>query len=103
MNKVTISGYLDRDPEVRTLASGRTMTSFVVVAAGSGDDKEYISVVAWDHLAEVCGSYLGRDAVVIVEGSLLTRQWDGENGMRHWKTEVVASEVQKLHVEEDEE
>ena len=64
---------------------------------GNGKEKaEFHSVVAWDRLADICASYLGKGAMVAVEGRLQTRQWDDEAGKRHWKTEVVAMAVEML-------
>ena len=54
------------------------------------------SVVTWDRLAEICGTYLGKGQQVAIEGRLQTRSWDDERGARHWKTEVVANHVEML-------
>jgi single-strand DNA-binding protein len=44
----------------------------------------------------VCGRYLGKGQQVAIEGRLQTRTWDDEKGLRHWKTEIVASTVEML-------
>lgn len=54
------------------------------------------SIVTWDRLAEICGTYLGKGQQVALEGRLQTRSWDDERGARHWKTEVVATHVEML-------
>ena len=100
MNKVLLTGRLTRDPELRVLASGKNVTTFSVATneyVGNGKEKaEFHSVVAWDRLADICASYLGKGAMVAVEGRLQTRQWDDEAGKRHWKTEIVAMTVEML-------
>ena len=100
MNKVLLTGRLTRDPELRALASGKNVTTFAVATneyVGNGKEKaEFHSVVAWDRLADICASYLGKGAMVAVEGRLQTRQWDDEAGKRHWKTEIVALTVEML-------
>ncbi len=100
MNRVLLTGRLTRDPELRTLASGKAITQFVVATneyRGNGQEKaEYHSEVTWDRLAEICGQYLGKGQQVAVEGRIQTRQWDDDRGARHWKTEVVASSVEML-------
>ena len=53
-------------------------------------------MVTWDRLAEVCGRYLGKGQQVAIEGRLQTRTWDDDKGLRHWKTEIVASTVEML-------
>ena len=100
MNKVLLTGRLTRDPELRSLASGKSVTTFAVATneyVGNGKEKaEFHSVVAWDRLADICASYLGKGSLVAVEGRLQTRQWDDEAGKRHWKTEIVALTVEML-------
>jgi len=53
-------------------------------------------VVVWDCLAEVCGRYLGKGQQVAIEGRLQARTWDDDKGLRHWKTEIVATSVEML-------
>ena len=100
MNRVLLTGRLTRDPEMRSLASGKNVTTFTVATnefLGHGREKaEYHPVVTWDRLAEIAGTYLGKGQQVAVEGRLQTRSWDDERGARHWKTEVVASHVEML-------
>ncbi len=100
MNKVLLTGRLTRDPEMRSLASGKNVTTFTVASnefLGGGKEKsEYHPVVAWDRLAEIAGRYLGKGQQVAIEGRLQTRSWDDEKGARHWKTEIVASHVEML-------
>ncbi len=100
MNKVLLTGRLTRDPEMRSLASGKSVTTFTVASnefIGGGREKaEYHPVVTWDRLAEICGTYLGKGQQVAVEGRVQTRSWDDDRGQRHWKTEVVASHVEML-------
>jgi single-strand DNA-binding protein len=100
VNKVLLTGRLTRDPEMRSLASGKNVTTFTVASnefIGSGRERsEYTAVVTWDRLAEIAGQYLGKGQQVAVEGRLQTRSWDDDRGQRHWKTEVVASHVEML-------
>lgn len=100
MNKVLLTGRLTRDPEMRSLASGKNVTQFSVATneyRTNGQEKsEFHNVVTWDRLAEICGQYLGKGQSVAVEGRLQTRSWDDDRGARHWKTEIVASHVEML-------
>jgi single-strand DNA-binding protein len=100
VNKVLLTGRLTRDPEMRSLASGKVVTTFTVASnefLGAGKEKaEYHPVVAWDRLAEIAGRYLGKGQQVAVEGRLQTRSWDDDQGKRHWKTEIVAAHVEML-------
>ncbi len=100
MNKVLLTGRLTRDPEMRALASGKHVTQFSVASheyAGNGKERpEFHNIVTWDRLAEICGRYLGKGQQVSIEGRLQTRTWDDERGARHWKTEIVATNVEML-------
>ena len=100
MNKVFLTGRLTRDPEMRSLASGKNVTTFTVATnefIGNGKERaEYHPVVTWARLAEIAGTYLGKGQQVAIEGRLQTRSWDDDRGQRHWKTEIVASSVEML-------
>jgi single-strand DNA-binding protein len=101
MNKVMLVGRLTRDAELRSLPSGKPLATFVVATneyrgSGGGERTEYHNVIAWDRLAEICGQFLSKGQLVDIEGRLQTRQWDDDAGIRHWKTEVVASSLEML-------
>lgn len=100
MNKVLLTGRLTRDPEMRSLSSGKAVTQFGIATneyIGQGKEKaEYHNIVTWDRLAQICGEFLGKGQQVAVEGRIQTRSWDDDRGVRHWKTEVVASHVEML-------
>ena len=101
LNKVMIIGNLGRDPEMRYTPSGRPVTSFSVVTtrtwtSGEGErheESEWFNVVAWGNLAEICNQYLKKGQQVYVEGRLQTRGWEDDDGKKHYRTEVVASEM----------
>jgi single-strand DNA-binding protein len=100
MNRVVLTGRLTRDPELRSLASGKSVCQFSLATneyIGEGRERaEYHNIVVWDRLAQVCGEYLTKGQQVAVEGRIQTRSWDDDRGVRHWKTEVVAGHVEML-------
>jgi single-strand DNA-binding protein len=99
MNKVTLIGRLTKEPEMRKLASGKTVTQFSIATHDyrTGSEKsEFHSVVTWDRLAEICAEFLGKGALVALDGRIQTRQWEDENKLRHWKTEIVAGSLEML-------
>ncbi len=57
---------------------------------------DWFNVVAWGRLAEICSQYLTKGSTVYVEGRLETRSWEGDNGQKHYRTELVASDVNIL-------
>jgi single-strand DNA-binding protein len=100
VNKVLLTGRLTRDPELRVTASGKSVTTFNVATneyAGNGKEKsEFHTIVTWERLAQICGRYLGKGQQVAIEGRIQTRTWDDDQGKRHWKTEIVATQVEML-------
>lgn len=101
MNKVMLVGRLTRDPELRSLPSGKHVATFTIATnefrgGGGAERTEYHPCVAWDRLAEICGQFLSKGQLVDIEGRLQTRQWDDDAGKRHWKTEVVIGQLEML-------
>jgi len=101
-NKVTITGRLGTDPEMRFLPSGVPVTTFrmavnrMVGRSDSGERREetdWFTVKAWRQLAEFCNQYLTKGKRVLVEGRLETRSWDGPDGQKRYATDIVANEV----------
>ena len=102
LNKVLIIGNLGQDPEMRFTPNGKAVTSFSVAVNskfGEKETTEWISVVAWAKLAETCNQ-LQKGSHVFVEGRLQTRTWD-KDGVKHYKTEVVANAVHPLGQKEE--
>jgi len=99
MNRVLLTGRLTRDPEMRSLPSGKVVTNFSVATneyRGGEERTEYHSVVTWERLADICGQYLGKGQLVSLEGRLQTRRWEDDRKIKHYRTEVVASNVEML-------
>ena len=97
LNKVMIIGSVGRDPEGRYTPAGTPVTTFSVAtnrrSKEGGEETEWFSVVAWEKLAETCNTYLTKGQKVYVEGRLQTRTWDDKEGVKKFKTEVIASTV----------
>ncbi|MBM4415405.1 MAG: single-stranded DNA-binding protein [Chloroflexi bacterium] len=109
LNKVMIIGNLGADPEMRYTANGSAVTEFRVAASDSWTDQsgerrertEWFTVITWNRLAETCAQYLAKGRQVYVEGRLQTRSWDGQDGQKHYKTEVIAETVRFLGSRDD--
>jgi single-strand DNA-binding protein len=98
MNKVIIVGRLTRDPEVRYTQTGKAVASFsVAVDTGFGENKrtDFIPVVVWEKLAEVCGNNLTKGRRVLVEGRLQIRDYE-KDGQKRRAADVVAQNVEFL-------
>lgn len=101
LNKAMIIGNLTRDPEVRTTPQGQSVASFGVAtsfvwndANGQKQEKvEFHNVVAWRRLAEIVGQYLKKGSKVYIEGRLQTRDWVGQDGVKRYRTEIIAENM----------
>lgn len=95
MNKVFLMGNLGKDPEVKVLGSGKTVTKFSV-ATKFKEDVCWHNVVTWEKLAENCGEYLKKGSKVLVEGRIDNRSYDKDDGSKGYASDVVAVNVQFL-------
>ena len=101
MSTLSIAGNLTRDPELRNVSGGRTVVSFSVAenrrwADKSGATQEavtYLDVTAWGTMADHVAKSLHTGDRVLVTGRLEQRSWEGSDGARHTKHELVATEV----------
>lgn len=103
-HRTELIGNLGADPEMKYTANGTAVTTFNVAvnerwnnANGERQERtEWYSVVAWQRLAETCAQYLAKGRQVYVAGRMQTRSWDGTDGVKHYRTELVATEVHFL-------
>ena len=101
LNKVMLIGNLGKDPEMRYTANGKAVTTFSIACNRNftGQDGErreetdWFNIVTWDKLAETCSQFLQKGRRAYVEGRLQTRSWDGPDGNKRYRTEVVANTV----------
>lgn len=97
-----IIGRLTRDPEVRTTPNGAKVVSFGVATNSRWTDQqgqkheqvEFHNVVVWRRMADVAEQYLKKGSIVYIEGRLQTRTWDGQDGKKNYRTEIVAEKLQ---------
>jgi len=102
LNKVMLIGNVGTEPEMRFTPNGNPVTSFRIATnrflppTEGGERKEeteWFSIVTWNKLAENCNQFLTKGRSVYVEGRLHTRSWDGQDGQKHYRTEVIANNV----------
>lgn len=104
VNKVILVGRLGRDPEMKAIGQGSTVTTLNIATSEQWTDKngqkqertEWHRVVVWGKLAEICGKHLTKGRQLYVEGRLQTRSWEDQQGQKRYSTEIVATTVQFL-------
>jgi single-strand DNA-binding protein len=112
VNRVILVGRLGKDPEIRSLPSGTSVTKFSIATDEKFTDKsgqkqertEWHNIVAWGKLAEICGQYLRKGKLVYIDGSIRTDSWDDkETGVKKYRTEIIAKDMQMLDKKGDDE
>lgn len=101
LNKVMIIGNLGGEPEMRFTPNGSPVTTFRVATnrvyntpdGERREETEWFSVVTWQRLAENCNRFLTKGQKIYVEGRLHNRTWDGNDGQKHYRVEIIASNV----------
>ena len=98
MNKVILVGNLARDPELRQTPQGVSVARFTVAVSrryskDGQQQTDFISCVAWRNTAEFLCRYFQKGSSIQLCGSIQTRSWDGQDGQKHYATEVVADEI----------
>lgn len=102
LNKAFILGNLTRDPERRSLPSGRPVVSFGVATnrffsspeKGKQQETEFHNITVFGRLAEIASQYLQKGSMVFVEGRIRTRNWQDAQGIKHFRTEIIADNIQ---------
>ncbi|MFC1982073.1 single-stranded DNA-binding protein [Chloroflexota bacterium] len=104
VNRMIAIGNLGNEPEMRFTPNGRPVTSFNVATnwrytTADGERKEeteWFTVVTWGKLAEQCNQFLAKGRLVYVEGRLRTHSWEGQDGQKRSRNEIVADRVSFL-------
>ncbi len=93
-------GRLVADPELKTTASGTSVTSFRIAVDRNFANKEtgekqtdFISIIAWRQTAEFICKYFRKGSMIAIEGSLQSRSYEDKNGNKRTAYDVVASNV----------
>ncbi len=102
LNKVFIYGRLGQDPELKALPSGVQVASFSIATNRFYKDKEgnkqeqtdWHNVVIFGRQAELAQQYLKKGDTALIEGRIQTRSWEGQDGQKRYRTEIVADRIQ---------
>lgn len=102
LNKAFILGRLTADPQLRSTAGGTQVGSFSVATNRVWNDPsgvkkestEFHNIVVWGRQAEVASRFLVKGSLVLIEGRLQTREWEGKDGQKRRTTEIVCERLQ---------
>jgi single-strand DNA-binding protein len=108
-NKITIVGYLGRDPELRYTPQGTAVCNTSVatterrknVAGEYEDHTTWFRVTFWNRQAELANEYLAKGRQVYIEGRLRQEEYTDREGNRRTSLEVTATEMQFLGRRDD--
>lgn len=101
LNRAQLIGNLTRDPEVRQTSGGKSVCNFGIAtnsrwtdASGQVQEKtEFHNIVVWGKLADICAQYTRKGSKVFIEGRIQSREWEGEDGVKRYRTEIVADNL----------
>lgn len=102
INKALLYGNLTRDPELKSLPSGIKVCSFSIATNRVWKDKngakqesvDFHNIVTFGPQADIVAQYLRKGSAVFVEGRIQTRSWEGADGQKKYRTEVVSERIQ---------
>src|SRR2546430_5994923 len=100
-NKVILLGNLTRDPELRSTPNGTPVATFGMAMnrrSGQGDERKedvcFVDIVVFGREAETASEFLSKGRQALIEGRLQWRSWEGQDGQKRNKHEVVAERIQ---------
>ena len=103
MNKVILAGRLTKNPEIRYTQTGKAVASFTLAVnrrfshnTNQEQTADFIPIVVWDKLAEVCSKYLFKGSQVLIEGRMQVRNYEAQDGSKRYVTEVIAQELELM-------
>ncbi|TRX58715.1 single-stranded DNA-binding protein [Fulvivirga sp. M361] len=100
-NTVQLIGRLGKDPEVKTLTSGRNLATFTIATTDmyynadgeKVEDTQWHNITAWGKRADIASKYLVKGQEIALEGRLIHRSYENGNGEKRYVTEVSMNEL----------
>lgn len=102
LNKVMLIGHLGDEIKMHYFEGGNALGRFPIATNETYVNRqtnEKVTTTEWHNilvknkLAQLCEQYLTKGDKVYVEGKIKTRQWDGQDGAKHYATEIHATEI----------
>ena len=98
MNCVNLIGRLTKDPDIKYTQTNNTVIANFTLAVNRRFTKEgqptadFINIVAWGKTGEFCSKYFQKGMQVAIQGRIQTRNWEDDQGQKHYATEVIAEQ-----------
>lgn len=107
MNQVNLIGRLTKDPEIRYTQNNKPVASYTLAvkrsfAKDGEQDTDFINIISWNKSADFVQKYFKKGMQVGVTGRIQTRNWEDDNGQKHYATEVVTEKVEFADSKKDE-
>lgn len=102
LNSFVCIGRLTRDPELKSTPNGTAVATFTVAVDRDFKDQngeketDFINVVTWRGLADICGKYFHKGNLVAVQGRLQIRTYEANDGSKRTFAEIIAEKVKNL-------
>ena len=102
LNSVTLIGRVVAPPETCYTPGGKAVGQCTLAVdrrtSKNSQEKEcdFIPIVVWEKLAEICQEYLTKGKQIAIQGQLRTRSYETQDGQKRKAFEVVANEMQML-------
>lgn len=99
LNQCNFIGRLGGDPEIRYMTDSTAVANMTIACGWKSKDKEgaeWVRLVVYNKLAEICGEYLRKGSKIFVSGRMRTRKWQDQQGVERYTTEIIVSELQML-------
>ncbi len=110
LNKVMLIGNLGDEVKVHYFENGNCIGRFPLATNETYTNKqtgeritntEWHNIVVKNKVAEICEKYLAKGDKVYIEGKLKTRQWQGEDNINRYTTEVHVQDFTFLTTRKD--
>ena len=101
LNRVILVGRVVAQPDLRYTTTGKAVASFRMAVdrrgrSGGESNADFIPIVTWERLAEICNEFLTKGKLIAIEGRLQTRTYETADGQKRSAFDVVADDMRML-------
>lgn len=100
MNKAILHGFVGKQPEIKTLESGKKIAKFSLATTSFRKDadgkklSDWHSLIFWEKLADLCEKYVKKGTELIVEGEITYRDYTDKDGVKKYFTEIICHSLE---------